>query len=68
MMAESFAGINPYQFAINNPVMFNDPNGALSQKAGDRNPVVYQTCGIFLEVLISLGFCKNKMMVLKLIR
>ena len=30
MMAESFAGINPYQFGVNNPIMFNDPTGALS--------------------------------------
>jgi RHS repeat-associated protein len=27
MMAEKFAGINPYQFGANNPVMFNDPMG-----------------------------------------
>jgi RHS repeat-associated protein len=28
MLAEKFAGINPYQFGGNNPVMFNDPSGA----------------------------------------
>lgn len=27
MMAESYTGLNPYQFAANNPVMFNDPMG-----------------------------------------
>jgi hypothetical protein len=27
MLAEKFAGINPYQFGFNNPVMFNDPSG-----------------------------------------
>jgi RHS repeat-associated protein len=37
MMAESFAGINPYQFAVNNPVLFSDPTGALSQMDGGGN-------------------------------
>jgi RHS repeat-associated protein len=27
MLAEKYAGINPYQFGYNNPVMFNDPSG-----------------------------------------
>ena len=27
MLAEQFAGINPYQFGFNNPVIFNDPMG-----------------------------------------
>jgi RHS repeat-associated protein len=30
MLAEQFGGINPYQFGFCNPVMFNDPTGALT--------------------------------------
>ncbi len=30
MLAEEFADLNPYQFGANNPVMFNDPTGALT--------------------------------------
>jgi RHS repeat-associated protein len=30
MKAEKFAAINPYQYGFNNPVMFNDPTGALT--------------------------------------
>ena len=41
MMAESFAAVNPYQFAVNNPISSNDPTGALtsglSQKGPDQN-------------------------------
>jgi RHS repeat-associated protein len=33
MRAEEFADVNPYQFGLNNPVMFNDPMGDLSQAA-----------------------------------
>ena len=35
MLAEQFASINPYQFGFNNPVMFNDPMGDLSQADWD---------------------------------
>jgi RHS repeat-associated protein len=31
MLAEDYAIINPYQFAFNNPVIFNDPSGAMTQ-------------------------------------
>ncbi len=44
MLAESFASLNPYQYSGNNPIMFNDPSGALlgqgnghSQKGPDEN-------------------------------
>ncbi len=43
MYAEAYAGINPYQFAANNPVLFNDPmgdqllQGGRSQKGPDGN-------------------------------
>jgi hypothetical protein len=41
MLAENYAGINPYQFGANNPVMFNDPMGdrlkGLSEKGPDGN-------------------------------
>jgi RHS repeat-associated protein len=41
MYAEKYAGINPYQFGANNPVMFNDPMGdrlkGLSEKGPDGN-------------------------------
>ncbi len=41
MLAEKFAGINPYQFGANNPVMFNDPMGdrlkGLMEKGPDGN-------------------------------
>jgi RHS repeat-associated protein len=30
ILAEEFAGINPYQFGYDNPVMFNDPSGAMT--------------------------------------
>lgn len=38
MMAESFAGINPYQFGANNPVMFNDPMGDKLMMNGKQMP------------------------------
>ena len=34
MLAEKFAGITPYQFGFNNPVMFNDPKG---DQGGNNN-------------------------------
>jgi|GEM_PF-796273 len=36
ILAEQTAGINPYQFGFNNPLSFNDPTGALTQKELDR--------------------------------
>lgn len=36
MMAESYTGLNPYQFAANNPVMFNDPMGDQLGALGDE--------------------------------
>jgi RHS repeat-associated protein len=48
MLAEKFAGINPYQFGNNNPVVFNDPmgdearNGRMQKgKDGDYHPDWY---------------------------
>ena len=31
MLAENFVSLNPYNYGNNNPVMFNDPTGALNQ-------------------------------------
>jgi RHS repeat-associated protein len=35
MMAEECADVNPYHFGYDNPVMFSDPSGALSQMGSD---------------------------------
>jgi hypothetical protein len=37
MMAEKYAGLNPYQFGNNNPSRFNDPSGSLSDDAAARH-------------------------------
>jgi RHS repeat-associated protein len=49
MYAEKFAGINPYQFGFNNPVMFNDPMGDYV------NPASFTTARALLDYIAKNG-------------
>jgi hypothetical protein len=50
IMAEEFVGINPYQFGLCNPILFNDPTGALTE-----NPASFDNASSLLTYIMDNG-------------